>query len=693
MNRIELLAPAGNFECLVAAVQSGADAVYLSGKSFGARSFADNFDRDELEKTVDYCHLRGVRVYVTVNTLTKDNEMAHMRDYLLFLNRAGVDAIIVQDIGVVNLSKRIVPKLPVHASTQMTVYNTEGVKFLEKMGINRVVLAREVSLENIKSISDETNAELEVFGHGALCMCYSGQCLMSSIIGGRSGNRGKCAQPCRLPYSVGESDKKAYYLSLKDLSSLHLLEKMQDAGVKSLKIEGRMKGPAYVAAVVGMYRKYLDNPAPVSKEDIELLDIIFNRGGLTDGYLTGKTGPDMFAIDKPDNPYRMGSDKLTKEILADIKSENRKLELKGECSIKCGEAPCFKVKCGEVAVEYIGEDIIEKAVKNSLTKEFVKTQLTKTGGTPFEFENIEISVDEGVFMTASALNNLRRNALAVFEEAYINSFKNRISKPDISEKTKVRNCSDCGFSCQVTNIDQFNVVKGYNFTHIYVPIHIIEENLDEISKVKDKVILSLPEIIHENEFNSMVERAKNLLEKGFLGVCVNNIGLIDAFKNYKIFGGFRLNIFNSEALEFYSNMQLVEVSPELNFAGISQMDKTVPIQVMAYGRLPLMICENCVIKNAKKCPCNGVQYIKDRMGMKFPVIKDGNACRSIILNCKKTFMGFDMDKLYKTGAEFFRLYFTDESVEECKKVCETFLNGGDYRPEDFTNGHFIKGVL
>ncbi len=692
MNRIELLAPAGNFDCLVAAVQSGADAVYLAGKNFGARSFADNFDKEELEKAVDYCHLRGVRVYVTVNTLTKDSEMPQIQDYLLFLNRVGVDAIIVQDIGVVNLSKRIVPELPVHASTQMTVYNKEGVKFLEKMGISRVVLAREVSLENIKSISADTDAELEVFGHGALCMCYSGQCLMSSIIGGRSGNRGKCAQPCRLPYSVGEKDKKAYYLSLKDLSSLHLLNKMRDAGVRSLKIEGRMKGPAYVAAVVGMYRKYLDNPAPVSKEDIELLDIIFNRGGLTDGYLTGKTGADMFALDKPDNPYRMGSDKLTKDLLADIKNENRKLELKGECIIKCGEAPRFKVKCGEVAVEYIGEDITEKAVKNSLTEEFVKTQLTKTGGTPFEFENIEITVDEGVFMTASALNNLRRNALEVFKKAFLDSFKNRISNPDVLEKTESRYDTDGGFCCQITSFNQFNTVKEYNFTHVYVPIHLVEENLDEMLKVKSKVVLTLPEIIHEDQFDNTVTRAKKLLEMGFCGICVNNIGLIDVLKDYKIFGGFRLNIFNSETLKFYNNMYLVEVSPELNLAGISQINKPVPVQVMVYGRLPLMVCENCVIKNAKMCPCDGVRYIKDRLGMKFPVIKDGNQCRSIILNCKKTFMGFDMDKLYKTGAKFFRLYFTDESVEECKKVCETFLNGGNYRPEDFTNGHFFKGV-
>ncbi len=240
MGKIELLAPAGNFECLVAAVQNGADAVYLSGKGFGARSFADNFDREELEKAIDYCHMRGVCVYVTVNTLVCDEEIPSLCDYLRFLSSIGADGIIVQDMGVLALAKKIVPNLPIHASTQMTVNNSEGVKFLEELGVKRVVLSREVSLKEIEEISQKTNAELEVFSHGALCMCYSGQCLMSSIIGGRSGNRGKCAQPCRLPYGINESTKKAYYMSLKDLCSLNHIEKMKEIGVGSVKIEGRM---------------------------------------------------------------------------------------------------------------------------------------------------------------------------------------------------------------------------------------------------------------------------------------------------------------------------------------------------------------------------------------------------------------------------------------------------------------------
>ena len=379
MKKIELLAPAGNFECLVAAVQSGADAVYLSGKAFGARSYADNFDGEMLEKAVDYCHLRGVKIYVTVNTLVLDSEMQELSEYLVFLNNIGTDAIIVQDMGVWQLAKQIVPELPIHASTQMTINNADGVKALESNGVNRVVLAREVSLENIRRISQTTRAELEVFAHGALCMCYSGQCLMSSIIGGRSGNRGKCAQPCRLPYSINNDKTKKFYMSLKDLSSVDHISELMEIGVAALKIEGRMKGPAYVAAVVGIYRKYIDNPHPLEKADAELLDRIFNRGGVTDGYLTGKTGREMFAFDKPDNPYHKGSDSLEQELLNRIKTENRKLQLKCKVEIRLGQNPKISVCSDEVEVKYEADFFAEGAQKLPVTDETVRTQLSKTG--------------------------------------------------------------------------------------------------------------------------------------------------------------------------------------------------------------------------------------------------------------------------------------------------------------------------
>ncbi len=693
MKKIELLAPAGNFECLVAAVQSGADAVYLSGKSFGARSYADNFDGETLEKAVDYCHLRGVKVYVTVNTLVLDSEMQELSEYLVFLNNIGTDAIIVQDMGVVQLAKQIVPELPVHASTQMTIHNTDGVKALESCGVNRVVLAREVSLENIGRISQNTKAELEVFAHGALCMCYSGQCLMSSIIGGRSGNRGKCAQPCRLPYSINNDKTKKFYMSLKDLSSVNHISKLTEMGVASLKIEGRMKGPAYVAAVVGVYRKYIDTPHPLEKSDAELLDKIFNRGGVTDGYLTGKTGREMFAFDKPDNPYHKGSDSLEQELLNRIKNENRKLKLECKVEIRLGYKPIITVNSGNVTAKYQADFLAESAQKLPLSEDAVKAQLSKTGGTPFEFSKIDISLDDDVFVSAGALNNMRRAVLEEFERIYLGQFKRRYSNtvPELSDYEKP--CID-GFVCEVTTLEQFEAIKEHNFIYFYVPLHIIEKNRACFDAVKNKIIITLPAIIAENCSSDIEQRTKTLLKDGFYAVQVSNIASARGFDGYRRLGGFRLNIFNSKALDFYKNcgLELAELSPELNVKQIQKIKKCIPVQTMVYGRLPLMVTENCVIRNNSKCPCNGSNTITDRMGMVFPVVKDGDACRSVILNCKKTFLGYDMDKLKRAGVSFFRIYFTDESPEECVRVCKSFFENSGYRPEDFTGGHFAKGV-
>ena len=693
MKKIELLAPAGNFECLVAAIQSGADAVYLSGKAFGARSYADNFDGETLEKAVDYCHLRGVKVYVTVNTLVSDSEMQELSEYLVFLNNIGADAIIVQDMGVLELAKQLVPELPVHASTQMTIHNTDGVKALESYGINRIVLAREVSLENIKKILQNTKAELEVFAHGALCMCYSGQCLMSSIIGGRSGNRGKCAQPCRLPYSINNDKTKKFYMSLKDLSSVNHISELMDMGVASLKIEGRMKGPAYVAAVVGVYRKYIDKPHPLEKADAELLDRIFNRGGVTDGYLTGKTGRDMFAFDKPDNPYHKGSDSLEQELLNRIKAENRKLQLECKVEIRLDQKPKITVCLDKVEVKYEADFLAESAQKLPVNEETVKNQISKTGGTPFEFSRIDVSIDDNVFVSAGALNNIRRAALEKFENIYIQSFKRHCSNtmPKLSNDEKLYKG---GFVCEVTTIEQFKAVKEQNFTYFYVPLHIIEKNRACFDAVKEKVVIILPAIIAENCSENIKQRVENLLEDGFYAVQASNISSVRSFDKYRMFGGFRLNVFNSGALDFYKNcgIEIAELSPELNVKQMQKIKKCVPVQTMVYGRLPLMVTENCVIRNNSKCPCNGPNTITDRMGMVFPVIKDGDACRSVILNCKKTFLGYDIDKLKNAGIDFFRIYFTDESPDECIRICESFFENSGYRPEDFTGGHFVKGV-
>lgn len=692
MNKIELLAPAGNFECLIAAVQCGADAIYLSGKGFGARSFADNFNSEELEKAMDYCHLRGVKVYVTVNTLVADREFDELCTYLRFLNRIGTDAIIVQDFGVLEIAKRVVPDLPVHASTQMTVHNADGVKALEKQGIKRVVLSREISLENLELIKKETNAELEVFGHGALCMCFSGQCLMSSIIGGRSGNRGKCAQPCRLPYSINDGSKKAFYMSLKDLCSLKYIDKMQGLGITSLKIEGRMKGPLYVAAVVKTYRKYIDNPGEVDEADIRLLDSIFNRGGLTDGYLTGKKGPQMFAFDKPDNPYLKETEIITEELSEFIKSENKKIRVDCHIKIKFGMKPEIYIENKDFGVEYQGECEVQQAQNNPLDKEKILLSINKTGGTPFEFSEISIDIDEGVFLPKSELNALRRNVFELFEKGYTKTFKRKHT--DMSETDEISEFKpeSTEFICEITKIEQFDAVKAFTFRFFFIPYHLILKNREIFDVVKEKVIVVLPAVMHQNERASIAETVKQLLNDGYFAVQANNIADTVTFAEYNMVGGFRLNIFNSFALSFLKKQGIIsaELSPELNFRQISAIKKSIPVQIMVYGRLPLMVAENCIIKNSGKCPCNGKNSITDRIGMTFPVVKDGDACRSVVLNCKKTFLAAYMDKICKTGVNYLRMYFTDESPTECLKVCESFLNGTGYRPDDFTTGHFDK---
>lgn len=693
MRKVELLAPAGNFECLVAAVQSGADAVYFAGKSFGARNFAENFDRAELKRAVDYCHLRGAKAYVTVNTLVLDAEMNELCDYLRFLSEAGVDAIIVQDMGVLELAKMIVPDLPIHASTQMTIHNIEGVKFLEKMSVKRVVLSRELSAREIREISENTSAELEVFIHGALCMSYSGQCLFSSMIGGRSGNRGKCAQPCRLPYKINNSRDKAFFLSLKDLMGINYLDELSCAGVLSFKIEGRMKGAAYVAAVVGVYRKYIDNPDSVTADDIKILESIFNRGGYTDGYLSGNPGKDMFAPHKPDNPYLKETSRLEKELLARIKNENRKRKISGKVIFRNEIPPTLCLSCGDMVVEYKHNMIPEKAMNTALDVSTVIAQLSKTGGTPFEFSEILAEVEDGLFLSAGELNKIRREALKMLEEKIIHSFERTNSRSEYNNKIFNCDVQSTDFVCEITKDEQLETVKDFMFDKFYIPVGLIERNRKIADTIKEKIVIVMPAILKNSEYITYTKRAKTLLDEGYHGILIHNVSLINKFSGYNIYGGFRLNTANSHSLEFLSQagLKAVELSPELNFGQIKNLSKPIPAGVMVYGRLPIVVSENCLIKNGDKCPCNGENSITDRFGIKFPVVKDGDICRSVILNSKKTMLLGDMEKIKNTNVGFVRLYFTDESPDECKVISNAFLADGEYSMEDFTRGHFNKG--
>lgn len=698
--KIELLAPAGNFECLAAAVQSGADAVYLSGKSFGARSFADNFDDEELKRAIDYCHIRGVKVHVTVNTLVSDREFSEAVGYLEYLYKTGADAVIVQDVGVAEFVLENLPDMEVHASTQMTIHNSDGVLFAEALGIKRTVLSRELSIKEISAISEKTGTELEVFGHGALCMCYSGQCLMSSIIGGRSGNRGKCAQPCRLMYSVGRSRKKAFYMSLKDLNTLGHIRELEDIGVASLKIEGRMKGAAYVAAAVRTYRKYIDNPSSVKREDVELIESIFNRGGFTDGYLTGKHGAEMFAFDKPDNPYRREEADTSKVLTLSAKEENRKLTVDCRLEIKEGAKPTAKLSANGITAVYTHSETAETAQKNPITAENTEERFRKTGGTPFEFGKIDIKLSGSPYLAASELNAIRRGALELFGEAYTESFRRKpVSDLGASNKKAKFGAAESRtklkFVCEVTTLEQYKSVENENFEIFYAPLHLLKNNIEAFESNKKKTVIVLPSIIHEFENESIKREVAELIERGFRGVSASNAAQVYGYAGVEIFGGFRLNIFNGRSLAFYAKhgVSAAELSPELTLRQISALEKPIPVQVMAYGRLPLMVTENCVLKNGGGCPCGGMGIITDRMGMEFPVIRDGDSCRSVILNSKKTFMADNIEDFRHAGVDFIRLYFTDEGAEECGRICGAYLHNSKYCPKDFTRAHYYNKVL
>lgn len=693
MKKIELLAPAGNFNCLAAAVQSGADAVYFAGKKFGARSFADNFDAEEIKRAIDYCHLRGVKTHITINTAYNDNEIEDVIDFINFVYSEGADALIVSDIGLASVVRKNFPDIELHASTQMTIHNLEGVRFAEKLGFNRVVLSRELSFEDISYITKNSSAEIEVFAHGALCMSYSGQCLLSSMIGGRSGNRGSCAQPCRLPFSKDGKDKK-FLLSLKDLSLAEHINDLIEIGVSSLKIEGRMKGSAYVSAVVGIYRKYIDNGLKIDNKDKEILNGIFFRGGLTDGYFLGVKNKKMFDFNKPDNPYLKQSKEFNKIYSKDyINEENKKIDINLKFEGILGEKPYAKAYKDRISYEYKHNNILEEAINNNATKEMITAQLSKTGGTPFQVQDIDISVSDNVFLSKGEINEIRRNILEGFERKYIQSFKrtneNIIAYPDI-KKTHFKS----GYSAYISLHEQLDIVCGYDFERVYVPLDIVVSNFDICDRIKDRIVVVLPEISADKEKKYIDEEINKLELVGVNNLLINNYGQIQYRDRFNVIFSHRFNIWNSWSLNFLNKFNPVSVflSPELNLRTIDKIKVYSQCEIIAYGKIPVMITENCIIKNMEKCPCDKDKfyYITDRMNVKFPVKCTGKYCRSIMYNSAPVYIA---DKIMdKSFAEVVKcLYFTTEDKDMCEKICSDYFSGcSDNMPETYTRGHLYK---
>lgn len=653
----ELLAPAGDFDCLVSAVEGGADAVYVGGRRFGARAFAKNFDIDELSRAVRYCHLHGVRLYVTVNTLVEDREIEDVVAYARELWRIGVDAVIISDIGVIREIRRSVPALELHASTQMSVHNSLGAEEAYRLGCVRVVLARELSLENIKSTVENSSAEIEVFVHGALCVCHSGQCLFSSLVGGRSGNRGECAQPCRLPYKTPKGT--GYPLSLKDLSLAEHIPALIDSGVASLKIEGRMKSAGYVYTVTSIYRRLLDERRSATAAEYEELRRAFSRDGFTDGYFIGRLASGMTGV-------RSESDKADSKDIEKIRFEPKRKEVRARVKIALGVPSQMTLTDGVRSVTAFGE-CAARAESAPLTYPSVCDRLSKMGNTYLSLpkENIELTLDEGVNLSPSDINALRRSAAEKFEscerEAVELEYKYSFGRRKSERVTSAQFMSESEYlSARAIGCEQLQKID-YSFVPLYSSSEAMRLALG----------VALPPVILDSELLDIRKYLEKAKSAGVLYALVGNIGQISLVKEYgfKLFGDFRINISNSAARDALADMgvRCAILSPELTLPKV----RDISGGIVSYGRIPLMITERCFIKDSFGCDrCTDASLV-DRLGERFPMMREYGH-RTLILNSSVTYMGDRQGELDAYGIGHRHLIFTKESGADIIRVLRAY---------------------
>lgn len=684
--RIEILAPAGGYESLVAAVRSGADAVYLGEKSFSARTSAKNFDDDELKKAVAYCHIHGVKVYVTINTLIFDDEFEQLKTAIISAANADADALIVQNQGVARLAKKLAPKLPMHASTQMSVHTASGVRALYEMGFKRVVLSREMSKEEIRKCA-EIPIELEVFVHGALCMSVSGQCYFSSMLGGRSGNRGACAQTCRLPFSVGKN-KDGYALSLKDNSLINHIGELEEIGVTSAKIEGRMKRPEYVSAAVRACREQRDFGF-VSDETAQTLRGVFSRTGFTDGYFTGKLGKEMFGT-RTKSDVVSADEKLFSSIRQTYKDEIQNILISGKFTARLGENPVLEISDGEHTVAKKSELLCEKAIKTPLDSERCKSQLTKTGGTAYKFEKLEVCIDDNISLPLSALNSLRREVLAELDEKRSKVHNYTINNVEIFKDIQPFEGKKRAVRARTAGTKIGNGFKVCEF--VFVPLF---SDIREIKRLKNedfKIGVEIPRGMFGRE--KQIETALNNVKAiGINDVLCHNIGALYQAKalGMTLHGGFGLNLVNTYDLLWAQEYGLksVELSFELTFERINRLGATIDRGIISYGYLPLMLCRNCPNKSGGiDCKtCKNQSKMQDRKGKRFYLKCDG--CCTEVLNCVPLFIADE--EISKLSTSFNVLRFTVENYVENVENIKDF-NGFSMLKDKFTRGLYKRGV-
>lgn len=749
MKELELLAPAGSLKTLKAVIHAGADAVYLGGSMFGARAYANNFNEEELLEAIRFGHIHGRKIILAVNTLLKEYELGQLYDYLHPYYEAGLDAVIVQDMGVMEFIKTHFPNLPIHTSTQMTITNVEGARLLKEQGVERVVTAREMSLEEIQRIHDEVGVELESFIHGALCYCYSGQCLFSSIIGGRSGNRGRCAQPCRLSYEVlqGEKSLTGHHatpiLSLKDMCTLPFLYELADHGVYSFKIEGRMKTPEYAAGVVSIYRKYMDSyldgsRIPVEKKDIRALLELGNRGGFTNGYYYHHNDSDMLSGESASHNKSEGvlQDNIRREYVdTELKEKIKgKLILNKECPAK------IEVQYGKIKVSYQG-DMVLVAQNRPLTKEVVTEKITKTGNTPFVFENLEVTMDDDIFMPVNQLNQLRRGALEALEEALLKPYErtlpelvetssaetdrqttgNAIKEKQISGQSlsQTSGQQSAGSSTEVRvlieDAEQLPAVLKADFVDtVYLDcmlytrenlIRMLSEDIDRVHASGKKAFYVFPFIFRQQTslfYEKIMPELKKLPLNGIMVRSLDEIAFIKEWgnENWQMVSDSNLYTYSNEAAEYFYRLGMIQdtIPVELNRKEILRRGNSRS-EIIIYGRLPLMITAQCIHKNTLGCMHQPkVLTLKDRYSVYFPVKNFCSECYNVIYNSLPVCLFKEDVTVKKIAPAAVRLSFTTETEEETEQILtiygDIYKNGGilGQLPMECTNGHFKRGV-
>lgn len=692
---MELLSPAGSMEALRAAVQNGADAVYLGYGDFNARRNAKNFSVEELQDAVSYCHVRGVQVHLTLNILISDREMRQAAEVIRVAAGLGVDALIVQDLGVVNLCRQVAPGVPIHASTQMSIHSLEGVLQAAELGVSRVVLARELPREEIAFICRNSPVEIEVFAHGALCMCYSGQCYLSSVIGRRSGNRGQCAQPCRLPYGYGRFEETRYPLSLKDSCLLEYLHELKAMGVRSLKIEGRMKRPEYVAVVTRIYRAVLDGKA-VTQEDLRQLEAVFSRQGFTQGYYLNETGPDMFGIHQETEEDR--------ELLAAARAtyergETPRVPVRFYAMIRAGQESQLAVEDEQGHVCKTKGPVPEASHTRELTALELEERLKKTGGTPYYCTGVRAVIDPGLMLPAASVNAMRREALD-----RLTALRGRVDLPRPGAYSRIAPYDgipgEARLTVAVRTVDQITPKLLRTAPAVlYVPLSELAAHPELPGRVGVDTELTaiLPRVILDRERNKIAALLERVRAMGVCHVLAGNLGQIRLAKQkgFAVRGDFGLNIFNSRAMHYLREQKLESqlVSFEMTLPQLRDLSKAVPVEVLVYGRLPLMLMENCVIKNRTgACSCDSPTKLIDRMGEEFPLLRDPGTCRNVLYNGKKLYILDKLSSLRGMGLWAYRLSFTTENPSEVDAILDQYQGQAAFDPGTCTRGLYVRGV-